>query len=263
MLEHKICCIIGHPVAHSLSPIMHNTAYKALGLNYIFLPFDVTDLKSAVTSIKNLGIVGCAVTVPHKIKVMKYLDKIDETAKKIGAVNTIINLKGTLTGLNTDWSGALDALKEKTELAGKNVALIGAGGAARAIAYGLKQEAAYVTVFNRNKGHGKELVKDLHLDSYIPLKESTKLDGFDIVINAISVGLESRQSPLTKKSLNQKQVVFDIVYFPRMTRFLKAAKEVGCSIITGDRMLLHCVKRQFELFTGKRIPVEILEDAIC
>ena len=258
----NIYCIIGHPVAHSLSPAMHNAAYKILGLNCHFLGFDVTDLKSCVESIRDLEIGGVAVTIPHKIKIMGYLDKIDNTAKTIGAVNTIINQNGILTGLNTDWSGAINALKEKTSLSGKKVALIGAGGAARAIAYGLYKEGAIVSVFNRTLDHARSLSKDLKLDSYYPLSASVRIKDFDIVINATSVGMIGKKSPVSKDAFSPKQIVFDIVYSPRMTTFLKMAKESGCSIITGQRMLIHCVRQQFELFTGQKAPIDVLKKTI-
>lgn len=258
-LYRKICCIIGHPVSHSLSPSMHYAVYKKLGLNYLFLAFDVIDLKSSVECIRDLKITGTAVTVPHKIKVMAYLDKVDETAKIIGAVNTILRSNGDLVGTNTDWSAAIDALKEKTTLAGKSVALIGAGGAARAIAYGLKKEGAFVTVFNRNIEHAKSLVDDFGLVKPYSLNVRGIIGDCNIVINATSVGLDSDDSPIGKSELNHDQIVFDIVYSPKMTRLLKMAKGLGCSIITGDRMLLHCVKRQFELFTDCKAPLSVME----
>lgn len=258
-LHRNYCCVIGHPVSHSQSPSMHNAAYKKLRLNYLFLAFDVIDLKSFVECIRDLKITGTAVTVPHKIKVMAYLDKVDETAKTIGAVNTILRSNGNLVGTNTDWSAAVDALKEKTTLAGKSVALLGAGGAARAIAYGLKKEGAFVTVFNRNIEHAKSLVDDFGLVKPYSLNVRGVIGDCGIVINATSVGLDSDDSPIGKSELNHNQIVFDIVYSPKMTRLLKMAKGIGCSIITGDRMLLHCVKRQFELFTGCKAPLNVME----
>lgn len=259
LLRCKICCIIGHPVSHSLSPAMHNAAYKKLGLNNSFMAFDTTDLKSTIRCIRDLNIKGVSVTIPHKIKVMALLDKIDGTAREIGAVNTIIRSNGRLTGTNTDWIGALDALKEKTALKGKRVALIGAGGGARAIAYGLKKEGAYVSVFNRTLESAVSLSKDLKLDGYFPLGENARIKEHEIVINATAVGMDGDRSPVSKTSFRPNQVVFDIVYSPRVTKFLKMAKKAGCCIITGDRMLLHCVKRQFELFTGHKAPIKVME----
>lgn len=257
--KRKICCIIGHPVSHSLSPALHNFAYKALGLNWIFLSFDVTDLRSCIKSLRDLKIRGAAVTVPYKIKIMSYLDKVSQTAKKIGAVNTIIRSQGKLIGTNTDWSGATNALSEKTTLEGKGVALIGAGGAARAIAYGLKKEGSKVSVFNRNIAHAKSLMKDLELNSCYPLSESSRIKKFDIVINATPVGMNENKSPLKQEAFTPNQLVFDIVYRPRITVFLKMAKRAGCSIITGDRMLLHCAIKQFELFTDQKVQPKIME----
>lgn len=263
----QMCCIIGNPVSHSLSPQMHNAAYKALGLNFRFVAFRVTDVKSAIAGIRALGIRGVAVTIPHKLEVMKYVDQVDNVAGKIGAVNTVINKNGVLIGTNTDWSGAVDALCEITRLRGKKVALLGAGGAARAIAYGLKQSSASVSVFNRNTDKAKQLAKDFALDDYFSLDQYRKIRNFDIIINATSVGLHNQQpnektlesTIIPIEAMTPMQLVFDIVYSPRITPLVKMAKEVGCSIITGDRMLLHCVKRQFEIFTGHKAPTEILE----
>ena len=136
-----LCGLIGNPVAHSLSPVMHNQAFAAIGYNAVYLAFRVIDLDSAIKGIKALNFKGVSVTIPHKVAVMQYLDEVEETAATIGAVNTIVNNNGHLIGYNTDSRGALEALKTKTAIQGKSVAIIGAGGAARAIGFGLKSTA--------------------------------------------------------------------------------------------------------------------------
>jgi shikimate dehydrogenase len=256
-----LCCIIGNPVNHSLSPQLHNAAYEALGLNFAFLAFTVEDVKHALSGFRALGIRGTAVTIPHKLEVMKYVDEIDETAKSIGAANTIVNDNGKLTAMNTDWHGALAALEEVTTVEEKTIALIGAGGAARAIAYGLKRKGAIVRIFNRTKEKGEILVKDFDLAGAFTLNQSDLISQSDIIINTTSVGMHPNdsESPISRDDIESHHVVFDIVYAPRETMLLKAAKEKGATIVYGDRMLLHGVMSQFELFTGEKAPSDIME----
>src|SRR3989344_5039081 len=151
----KICLIIGDPVEHSLSPAMHNAGYEALGIDnqFVFLgaKVKVEDVETAVQAMRKMGIHGLTCTIPHKVVVMKYLDKIDETARKIGAVNTVLNQNGKLIGFNTDWQGVVIPLEKVTKLPGKKVMVVGAGGAARAIVYGLLKRGAKVKIFNRTK----------------------------------------------------------------------------------------------------------------
>lgn len=241
----KICCIIGNPVEHSLSPVIHNAAYKTLGLNFCYQAFCVDDVKNAISGIRALGIRGASVTVPHKINVMQYLDEIDETAKSIGAVNTIVNNNGKLKGYNTDYIGAMQALEEKTKLKDKNVVILGAGGAAHAIAFGLQQKQAQITILNRNY-------------------DKTKLLTADILINATPIGMSPNinESLVPKKYLHKNLVVFDIVYSPKETKLLQDAKLMGCTIIYGYKMLLYQAVSQFQLFTGKKAPVNIMEKVL-
>ncbi len=242
----KLCCIIGDPVEHSLSPAMHNAAYKALGLNFAYLAFRVTDVKNAIAGIRALGIKGVSVTAPHKISVMQYLDTIDETAKKIGAVNTIVNTNGKLTGYNTDSQGAIMALKEKTTLPGKRVVILGAGGAARAITFGLDKKDTSVFTVNRTTQKEKVLAE---------IKNS------DILINATPIGMHPRaeESLIPKEYLHKNLTVFDVVYNPKETKLLKDARSAGCTTIYGYKMLLYQAVSQFQLFTGEIAPVSIME----
>ena len=141
--------IIGNPVRHSLSPAMHNAGLAACGINGVYLPFPAEDIQTAVTGIRGLGIIGSSVTIPHKESVMEYLDDIDPVAQRIGAVNTVHQKNGKLTGSNTDWLGAMRALEEKTELTGEAVVLLGAGGSARAVGFGLLERGASVVLCSR------------------------------------------------------------------------------------------------------------------
>ncbi|MBI4399113.1 shikimate dehydrogenase [Candidatus Micrarchaeota archaeon] len=267
----QICCVIGHPVKHSLSPAMHNAAFRKLKLNYTYLALPVLreELKITLDALKLINTKGLNVTIPHKVEVLKYLDKIDPLAKKIGAVNTIVNIKNKLIGYNTDAYGAIDALGHKgVRLKDKNVVVLGSGGSARAITFALLQEkASSITVLNRTPSNAFSLIQELGTSSTSSgageLNNSNLkkyLDSADICINTTSLGMTPRvnSSPVPKRLLNKNLTMFDIVYNPRMTKLLKEAKNKGCNIISGELMLLYQGARAFKLFTGKNPPLGIM-----
>lgn len=265
----KLCCIIGNPVEHSLSPIMHNAGYKTLGLNFAFVAFRVSDVKGAMEGLRALNVRGIVVTVPHKIEVMKYVDEIDEIAKTIGAVNTIVNNNGRLTATNTDYIGGIGPLKQALAsqgetLQGKKVALLGAGGGARALAFGFKKEGARVAIFNRTVAKGKKLVKELDLEDVFGLDEKNRIRAADIVVNTTSLGMEPNidSCAIDVDCIIPSHIVYDIVYTPKETKLLKMAKEKGAAIVYGDKMVLYGGIPQFELFTGVKAPVEVMEEAL-
>lgn len=260
----KICCIIGNPVGHSLSPQMHNAAFTELSLNYVFTALKVTHLKKAVEAFRTLGLPAVVVTVPHKMDILKYVDGADESAAKIGAANLIINRNGRLTAYNTDWTGALKSLKEITDLKGKKVALLGAGGAARALVFGLKKEGSLVSVFNRTRSHASQLKEEFCLEEVFSLTDSAKISENDIIVNTTSVGMEpdDKVSPIADESIRSSQIVFDIVYTPHMTKLLSDAKKKGAAIVHGYKMVLYGGTGIFEQITGKRAPVRVMEEAL-
>lgn len=261
----KICLSIGYPIKTSRSPSIHNAGYKKLGIDnqYIYLRAEVKpqDLKMAMDGVRALGIRGVSVTMPHKQTVIRYLDKIDKDAKSIGAVNTIVNNNGVLTGYNTDVIGAMTALERKTNVKDKLVAVIGAGGAARAVVYGLVKKRARVKIFNRSQDKARQLAKDFGCQhgGFRSLEEMSKMD---IIINATSVGMNENRSLLEKKLINNKQIIFDIVYTPKETRLIKDAKTQGSRVIYGYEMLLYQGVAQFELYTGLAAPVEVMRKAL-
>lgn len=261
----KICLSIGYPIKSSLSPNLHNLAYKKLGIekrfNYQRKEVKPNQLKKIINEIKDLKIRGVSVTMPHKQKVMKYLNKIDKRAKKIGAINTIVNNNGKLTGYNTDWVGAIRALEEKTKLKNKRVAVIGAGGAARAIVYGLTHKGAKVKIFNRSLIHAKKLARDFNCE-YGNLDQLSEISVMDIIINATSVGMNENKSPVEKSLLNKNQIIFDIVYSPKETRLIKDAKKEGAKVILGYEMFLYQGVEQFKLYTGLEAPIETMRKAL-
>ncbi len=261
----QLCGIIGNPVEHSLSPAMHNAAFERLGLNYAYLAFRVEDVEGAIRAVRALGIRGLSVTVPHKVSVIPHLDEIDPVARSIGAVNTVVNDAGRLKGLNTDWTGFVRSLEAHVPAAGRRVALLGAGGAARAIAFGLKAKGASLTILNR--AEEIEMARSLAAEIGCPHGDLGRLDAVDaadIVVNATSVGmapLEDR-TVVDPARLRPEQVVIDIVYNPMETRFLREAKARGCRTVPGCEMLLLQGVTQFELWTGKPAPVDLMRSIL-
>jgi shikimate dehydrogenase len=263
----KICLIIGDPVEHSLSPAMHNAGYEALGIDnrFVFLGAKVKteDLSIVIETMKKMSIHGITCTIPHKVEVMKYLDEIDETAKKIGAVNTVLNKNGRLIGFNTDWLGVVIPLEKITSLTGKKVLVLGAGGAARAVVFGLMKRKAEVTIFNRTHEKAIKLSKEFGCQ-VTNLENESEIRNFDIIINTTVVGMKplENKTPIPVNDLTEKQIVFDIVYVSRETKLLKEAKKRGAKIIHGNEMLLHQGTAQFEIYTGRKAPEEVMRKAL-
>lgn len=258
--------IIGNPVAHSLSPAMHNSAFAALGENRVYLPFESDNLQEAVAGLSGLGVEGASVTIPFKEDVMKFLDEIDPVAVKIGAVNTLLmreeNGRKKLCGANTDWLGGNRALAEKIELRGSRAVILGAGGAARAIGFGLLEAGSSIEIRSRTESRGRELAGQLGCP-WAPLDDRPAA-GADILINSTSVGMEPdvQKSPIDVDLLSGFKVVMDIVYAPLQTKFLQDANAAGCSCINGLEMLLYQGVAQFELWTGLNAPVSVMREAL-
>jgi len=252
--------VIGNPVRHSLSPIIHNGAFRRMGLNAVYLSFEIKDLKEAINGIRGLGIRGVSVTIPFKTEVIPFLDKVEDVAEKIKAVNTIVNKGGKLIGYNTDWCGALEALEEKVDLKGKRVVLLGAGGAARAIGFALKTRDCEVIIANHTMDRGAVLAKEL-MCIHRPVSSTEGLKA-DVMINATSVGMHpyDQESPLPKKVLREGMAVMDIVYQPLRTKLLQEAEERRCQTINGLEMLSRQGAAQLEIWTGKRPEVGMIKE---
>ena len=263
----KICMVIGDPVEHSLGPQLYNTVYEKMGIDdeYIYVAARVksADIEKALNGIRAFGIRSAAVTVPHKTAVMEFLDEIDETARKIGAVNTIINDNGKLKGYNTDWLGVINALEMYTAVADKNIAVLGSGGAARGAVYGLTKRGAKVTIFNRTLDKAKQLADEFNCE-YASLDNPEGIKDMDIIFNATSVGLHPHadKTPLPKIYINKNHIVFDAVYSPFDTQLLKDADEQGATVIHGLDMLLYQGVEQFKLSTGHDAPVDIMRKVL-
>jgi shikimate dehydrogenase len=254
--------VFGNPVGHSLSPIMHTAAFAATAFNGVYVAVPVQDIRPAVAGLRALGFRGASITIPHKESVMACLDEVEDTARRIRAVNTIVNADGRLQGYNTDLSGAIRALKDKTPLTGRAVAILGAGGAARAVAFGIQAEGGRVTIFNRAAGRGKKLADELQAE-FRPLSEF-KANPYEILVNTTPVGMAPRadDTPVPVEKLSPGLVVMDIVYNPLKTRLLREAACAGCTTIDGLSMFVHQGARQFELWTGMKAPVDIMRMAV-
>ena len=259
----KVFGIVGNPVSHSMSPLMHNVALESLDFNGVYVPFPVEDVGTAVHGLQALDIAGVSVTIPHKETIIEFLDEIDPVAKKIGAVNTVAHLKrddgaSYLKGFNTDWLGANRALETQISLKGKKVRLLGAGGSARAIGFGLLHVGAEVILCSRTESRGRLLAEELGCE-WVSLSRMSEMKS-DIVINATSVGMapNDEASLMDVEQLNGVLVVMDIVYAPLTTKLLENAQQAGCSTICGLEMLLYQGVEQFELWTGEKAPVELM-----
>lgn len=243
---------------------MYNAAFEALGVNALYVAFEPRDLAAAVAGLRALDIRGFSVSKPFKQEVIALLDQVDETAQTIGAVNTVLNDGGQLRGYNSDWIGALRALEEVAPVAGKRVVLIGAGGAARAIAYALKKQGASVSIYNRTVERGRKLAEALECLFGGSLNMLPSADDFDILINATSVGFfpDVNEMIVPANLLRPGRIVLDVVFNPLRTRLLAEAEAAGCRTVSGPRMLVHQAVFQIEVFTGKTAPVDAMELAL-
>lgn len=261
----KITGIFGYPVEHTLSPAMHNAAFEALNLDYCYIAFSVHPdlLKDAVRAIQALNLCGANVTIPHKENVIPLLDKIDDEASFIGAVNTIVNADGKLIGYNTDGRGFMQSLSESNIFAeGKDVFIIGAGGASRAISYYLCRKARRLCIYNRNKERAERLAIDLNrFHKNVSTDNLSGIERFHIIINTTPLGLkEGDPLPFDTTPLRSDHVVCDLIY--KRTRLLEEASKKGCTTLDGRGMLLWQGVFAFELWTGEKPPVEIMRNAL-
>jgi shikimate dehydrogenase len=262
----KITGLFGYPVEHTLSPAMHNAAFKALNLNYCYVPFLVhpDHLENAVKAIKALNICGVNVTVPHKEKVIKFLDEINDEASFIGAVNTIVNSDSKLIGYNTDGRGFIQSLLESGILIeDKDILIIGAGGASRAISYYLSQKGKTLFIYNRSNDRAKRLVQDLKKirNNISFIEDISSIERFHIIINATPLGLKKDDPlPFDTSLLRQDQTVCDLIY--KKTRLIEEASKKKCVTINGMGMLLWQGIFAFELWTGKKPQVEVMRNAL-
>ncbi|HZR64011.1 MAG TPA: shikimate dehydrogenase [Terriglobales bacterium] len=251
----KVFGVAGDPVSHSLSPAIMNAAMRRENVNGVFLALHTKSLKDLLSCVKEIPIHGLSVTMPHKQAILKYLDNTDPQTAKIGACNTVVRSQdGKLYGFNTDTAGVVTPLEQRIPLADARILVLGAGGAARAAVFGLRERGAEVFVLNRNVEAGQKLARQAKARTM--KRANLKKFDFEVIINATPVGMGNpRESPLSPDEIRAKYV-FDMVYDPAETRLLKLAKERGAEVIPGSVMFVNQAARQFEIFTGKPAPRE-------
>jgi len=242
--------------------IMHNAAFRALNSNYTYVSFQPDNLEYAINGMRALGIRGLGVTMPFKVDVINYLDELDESARIIGAVNTIINNDNKLKGYNTDCLGAIKSLEQITNLNNLKIVVLGAGGVGRAIVYALKKYTDHITLYNRQQETGEALASRFGVTyGGAPSSFDRSID-YDVLINATSVGFKSSESIVTAQQMQENKIVLDAVFTPIETTFIKIAKSLGCTVVEGYKMLLHQACCQFELYTEQAAPFDIMEQAL-
>jgi shikimate dehydrogenase len=272
----KLCGVIGDPVRHTLSPAMHNAAIAELGIDYAYMAFHVktSSLNAAIEGIRALGMRGLNVTIPHKVAAVQFLDELDPLARDIGAVNTIVNDEGKLTGYNTDAAGFLQSLDGAGfEPKGKKVVLLGAGGAARAMGFALAQAGSEITILNRKPTLSQAALLSANLERISGSKVTalelnaanlkTVLIEADLLVNATSAGMEPAvdETPVPAELLKPGLTVFDVVYTPYETRLLREAAARGCRVISGLEMLVRQAALALELWTGMKAPLGVMREA--
>jgi len=266
----KTYCIIGDPVDHSLSPAMHNAAFKALNLNCVYIAFRIgkDELEAGLLSLRKTNVAGFNVTMPHKVAIMPLLDELDETCKKIGAVNTVNNENGKLKGYNTDIHGFIEPVKRrKVSLNGKTALLMGAGGAARAVITALIDEKiAKIIIANRNIEKARplgELCKSSEIDhELIKLEDAPKYaPDADLIVNATPIGMNG-ESIIGSENISSDSIVYDLVYRPMETALIKNAEEAGATVIYGYEMLLEQGAKAFEIWKRMEAPRDVMKKTL-
>ncbi|ACI20169.1 shikimate dehydrogenase [Thermodesulfovibrio yellowstonii] len=262
----KIIGIFGDPIEHTLSPLIHNEAFSYLGLDYCYVAFNVKKdkLKEAVEAIRALNIRGVNITVPHKETVIQYIDELSDEVKNIGAVNTILNNEGILKGFNTDVNGFILSLKDEgISMKNKNFLILGAGGAAKAIVYGILKEGGKVYIYNRTPSNALAIKEKFKKFGFIEIVEMDKsvTEKIDVIVNATSLGLKKDDPmPLNPELIKPEHVYCDIVY-PE-TPLMREAERIGCKVVGGIGMLLWQAAFAFKIWTEVEAPIEIMKKTL-
>ncbi len=272
----QICAVIGNPIAHSLSPAIHNAAFAELDLDFVYVACRVEDVKNALAGMRALNnFRGMSVTIPHKIEIMKYVDEIAEVDRSIGSINTVINEQGKLVGLGTDGPGALKAIVDaEVEIDGKNILMFGSGGAARAISFTLALNAKLgeLSILDVSENMLQQLTADLRAGTDAIIKSelltesslAAAMENADVIIHCTPVGMHPNEdaSLIPAEFFKPEQVIFDIVYTPLETKLLTEAKSRGLKVISGVDMFINQAVLQFERFTGVNAPIEVMRRVV-
>ncbi|MDX9964686.1 shikimate dehydrogenase [Desulfobacter postgatei] len=257
----RLYCLFGNPARHSKGPVIHNAAFKDKDINAVYLAFEVQDAAGAAQAVRTLDIQGASVTIPFKESIMEHIDWIDPTAKAIGAVNTIVNENGVLKGYNTDCQAAVAPLVP-FGISGKTVCIVGAGGAARAVAHGIAAQNGDIIITNRTEQKGRALAETVNA-RFIPAEEMENIQA-DVIINTTSIGMTPKENEISfpPEALRSEMVVMDVVYTPLRTRLLEAAEQKGCTTIDGLSMFIAQAAAQFELWTGIIPDTDLMRNTI-
>jgi 3-dehydroquinate dehydratase / shikimate dehydrogenase len=249
----RVYGVVGDPVSHSLSPAIMNTALRRENVNAVYLALHAKTLKDLLACVRDIPIHGLSITMPYKQAILEHLDNTDSHTSKIGACNTVVRAQdGKLYGFNTDTAGVVRPLEQRITLEGARILVLGAGGAARAAVFGLKERGCEVFILNRSSAPAQKLARQAKARS-VKRPDLKKLS-FDVIINATPVGMaNTRESPLSENEINARYV-FDMIYDPAETRLMKLAKERGAQVIPGIEMFVQQAARQFEIWTGKPAP---------
>jgi shikimate dehydrogenase len=272
----RLCAVIGNPLGHSLSPAIHNTAFDVLGLDFVYLAFQVERPDPVLAAMRGIeAFTGLSVTIPHKIAVLSLVDEVDEMDRRIGAINTVVKENGRLVGFGTDGPGALKALRDAgVELRDRRILMLGAGGAARAIAFALAWRAAprEIVLLDIDAALLDRLAGDLRRDARTevvaePLSDEAvarRVPAADVLIQCTPVGMHPKvDATLVPPGLFRSgQVVFDIVYNPRRTRLLREAADCGLRVVEGIEMFVAQAVLQFERFTGRQAPADAMRRVV-
>lgn len=273
----KVLGVFGHPVAHSLSPVMHNAAIEALNIDYIYVPFHVLPeaLEAAVQGVRALNVAGVNLTIPHKEHVIEFIDEVSESAAKIGSVNTVANRDGRLIGESTDGPGFLrSAEAEWGEIGGSRVVMLGAGGSAKAVAFALVGAGCELVVANRTADRAVKLVESVSaafngggMIKTVGLQREElgeEVGKADLIVNTTSVGMHPDEDaiPLPPDLLRPGLLVYDLVYCPLRTRLIEEAESRGARAVNGLGMLAHQGALSFEMWTGMNAPVDVMKSAL-
>jgi len=265
----KTFAVIGDPIEHSLSPSIHNAAFKALGLDCTYIAYRIPrgELREGIESLRQIKISGFNVTIPHKIEMMQYLDEASPECKTIGATNTISNENGRFVGYNTDMDGFLEPIKKRNiGISGESVLILGSGGAARAIVAGFaKEKAKKITIANRTENKAQELAKfasSLGTESDHTTLNNVDTSKYRFIINATSVGLKNEPSPISTNSINSNHVVYDIIYMPMNTDLITRSKENSATVVYGYEMLLGQAALAFQIWHKTQAPYEAMKKVL-
>lgn len=260
--KQQLFALFGNPVRHSLSPLMHNAVFNTLKLDARYIALRVENVRDIILHMTKLYIEGASITIPHKTALMKYLDVTTDSSRRIGAVNTVVYSDGILKGDNTDWIGLTCSLRESFEITGKTFAILGAGGAARAVVFGIQEEGGLPIIFNRTIQTGELMAQEFGCEFH-PLEDIGKISA-DCLINTTPVGLspDIERSPVSKDVLSNFAWVMDIIYNPLKTKLLQDAEESGCSIISGLSMFVHQGAEQLKIWMDIQPPRDFMKKVV-